>query len=99
MGDLTRTGPGRMRVGRALAVLGDAGILNVLNGQSVTLRRPSIMDKSRMDKSRTTTPGEGGRIVALRQGAPAGQERLRLEADGQTHRRDCECGRCEAGFT
>ncbi len=23
----------------------------------------------------------------------------RLEADGQTHRRDCECPRCEAGFT
>ncbi|MES1205831.1 MAG: hypothetical protein ABUS79_07825 [Pseudomonadota bacterium] len=23
----------------------------------------------------------------------------RLEADGQTHRRDCECARCEAGFT
>jgi len=22
----------------------------------------------------------------------------RLEADGQTHRRDCECPRCEAGF-
>jgi len=22
-----------------------------------------------------------------------------LEADGQTHRRDCECPRCEAGFT
>jgi hypothetical protein len=23
----------------------------------------------------------------------------RLEADGATHRRDCECARCEAGFT
>lgn len=23
----------------------------------------------------------------------------RLEADGQTHRRDCECPRCDAGFT
>jgi len=23
----------------------------------------------------------------------------KLEADGQTHRRDCECPRCEAGFT
>jgi len=23
----------------------------------------------------------------------------RLEADGETHRRDCECPRCEAGFT
>ena len=23
----------------------------------------------------------------------------RLEADGQMHRRDCECPRCEAGFT
>jgi hypothetical protein len=23
----------------------------------------------------------------------------RLESDGQTHRRDCECARCEAGFT
>ena len=23
----------------------------------------------------------------------------RLEADGQTHRRDCECPRCEAGFS
>jgi hypothetical protein len=23
----------------------------------------------------------------------------RLEADGETHRRDCECARCEAGFT
>ena len=22
----------------------------------------------------------------------------RLEADGETHRRDCECARCEAGF-
>ena len=29
--------------------------------------------------------------------ARAGVERL--EADGQTHRRDCECARCEAGFT
>ena len=27
----------------------------------------------------------------------AGEERL--EADGLTHRRDCECARCEAGFT
>ncbi|MBC8131835.1 MAG: hypothetical protein H7X95_02550 [Deltaproteobacteria bacterium] len=23
----------------------------------------------------------------------------RLEGDGETHRRDCECARCEAGFT
>jgi hypothetical protein len=23
----------------------------------------------------------------------------RIEADGETHRRDCECPRCEAGFT
>lgn len=23
----------------------------------------------------------------------------RLESDGETHRRDCECARCEAGFT
>ena len=23
----------------------------------------------------------------------------RLEADGETHRRDCECARCDAGFT
>ena len=33
--------------------------------------------------------------------ARAGQARPgseRLEADGQTHRRDCECARCEAGF-
>jgi len=27
------------------------------------------------------------------------QARQRLEADGSTHRRDCECARCEAGFT
>jgi hypothetical protein len=26
-------------------------------------------------------------------------KRERLEADGETHRRDCECARCEAGFT
>ncbi len=26
-------------------------------------------------------------------------KRERLEADGITHRRDCECARCEAGFT
>ena len=54
-----------------------------------------------MDKSRTTTSKDGGRMVALRRRAPGagGQERLRLEADGQTHRRDCECARCEAGFT
>jgi hypothetical protein len=54
-----------------------------------------------MDKSRTTTPKDGGRMVALRRRAPEtnGQERLRLEADGQTHRRECECARCEAGFT
>jgi hypothetical protein len=54
-----------------------------------------------MDKSRTTGPKDVGRMVAFRGGAPVtkGQERLRLEADGQTHRRDCECARCEAGFT
>jgi hypothetical protein len=27
------------------------------------------------------------------------EKRERLEADGETHRRDCECARCEAGFT
>jgi hypothetical protein len=26
-------------------------------------------------------------------------KRERLEADGETHRRDCECPRCDAGFT
>ena len=26
-------------------------------------------------------------------------KRARLESDGQTHRRDCECARCDAGFT
>lgn len=54
-----------------------------------------------MDKSRTMTGKEGGRMVALRGGArgAGSPERLRLEADGQTHRRDCECARCEAGFT
>ena len=26
-------------------------------------------------------------------------KRERLEADGETHRRDCECARCDAGFT
>jgi hypothetical protein len=54
-----------------------------------------------MDKSQRTTSKGGGRVVALRRGAAraGSQERLRLEADGQTHRRDCECARCEAGFT
>ena len=55
-----------------------------------------------MSKSSAKTPGgDKGRVVVLRQGAPRGpvQERLRLEADGETHRRDCECARCEAGFT
>lgn len=27
------------------------------------------------------------------------EKRELLEADGETHRRDCECPRCEAGFT
>jgi len=31
-------------------------------------------------------------------GTPS-QKKLRLEGDGETHRRDCECARCEAGFT
>jgi hypothetical protein len=54
-----------------------------------------------MDKSRRTTSKDGGRVVTLGRGASGarGQERLRLEADGETHRRDCECARCEAGFT
>src|SRR5450631_4478014 len=41
------TAPGSALVGRALAVLRGAGILNALNRQSVTPWRPSIMDKSR----------------------------------------------------
>ena len=35
--------------------------------------------------------------MANRQSKPPKGERL--EADGETHRRDCECARCEAGFT
>jgi len=42
-----------------------------------------------MDKSRSTDGRNRHR--------PLGGERL--EADGETHRRDCECARCEAGFT
>lgn len=54
-----------------------------------------------MSKSSTRTPEGRGRVVVLRRAGPRGaaRERLRLEADGQTHRRDCECARCEAGFT
>jgi len=59
-----------------------------------------------MSKSSGRTPSEQGqepegRVVVLRRAGPRKslQERLRLEADGQTHRRDCECARCEAGFT
>jgi len=55
-----------------------------------------------MSKSSAGTPnGDAGRVVALRRAKPREvvQERLRLEPDGQTHRRDCECARCEAGFT
>ena len=59
-----------------------------------------------MSKSSARTPdgqgqGPAGRVVVLHRAGPrkAVQERLRLEADGQTHRRDCECARCEAGFT
>ena len=61
-----------------------------------------------MEKSRTTTKptdaegkdeegGARGAVVALPRAGS--QDRLRLEPDGQTHRRDCECARCEAGFT
>ena len=35
----------------------------------------------------------------LSEGPKARRGAERLEADGQTHRRDCECPRCEAGFT
>lgn len=47
------------------------------------------MNSSRSQGTRTRTQRAGK--------ARAGAERL--EADGQTHRRDCECARCEAGFT
>jgi hypothetical protein len=47
-----------------------------------------------MRKSRSTESQKGIRTT---QQARAGVERL--EADGQTHRRDCECARCDAGFT
>jgi hypothetical protein len=35
----------------------------------------------------------------ISEGPKARRGAERLEADGQTHRRDCECPRCEAGFT
>jgi len=47
-----------------------------------------------MNDSRSQGTGRGSRRAA---NARAGVERL--EADGLTHRRDCECARCEAGFT
>jgi hypothetical protein len=46
-----------------------------------------------MEKSRSTAPGKTGSRPR------SGGHAERLEADGQTHRRDCECARCEAGFT
>jgi hypothetical protein len=44
---------------------------------------------------RRTTRDKGTSQQKLRM-IPA--RRQRLEADGETHRRDCECARCEAGF-
>ena len=47
-----------------------------------------------MSKSQSSDEGEQEVLTLRRRGATE-----RLEADGQTHRRDCECARCEAGFT
>ena len=46
-----------------------------------------------MAKLRSTHGRTGGRTGGKSLGKQA-----RFEADGQTHRRDCECPRCEAGF-
>jgi len=45
------------------------------------------------DMRRTRSNGKSQQKLRL---IPARQQRL--EADGETHRRDCECARCEAGF-
>jgi len=45
---------------------------------------------------KVTSKNAQGRLSGGTKARP-GMERL--EADGQTHRRDCECPRCEAGFT
>jgi len=56
-----------------------------------------------MKKSRSPGTQTGMRLARsrrTRQAGKAGQAgKERLEADGHTHRRDCECARCEAGFT
>lgn len=38
-------------------------------------------------------------VRSTRSTTPIHPKLERLEADGETHRRDCECARCEAGFT
>src|SRR5205823_6019074 len=39
------------------------------------------------------------RINAMAKTRSIHPKQERLELDGETHRRDCECARCEAGFT
>ena len=53
-----------------------------------------------MKKSRSQGTQTGMRLARSRRKGRVGQAgKERLEADGHTHRRDCECARCEAGFT
>lgn len=53
-----------------------------------------VNPSTRRRGARGSLPGNSGKVT----GKVRAKGGVRLELDGETHRRDCECPRCDAGF-